>query len=289
MYFVEKGNVNKWCVVWAYSFWARRHHENPANIPHLVSALKYLRDELYAPNAQPPVMDKDVPPIEPYLTSDMRPNELLYPWKLYTDRVKFVEHGGDEYDYLIVEKNGKEHLFLSWFEDDDMVLSHGDVIDLTWEMEILYDFDGDTEVMKFCEWAHSVRMVTANPNMQATKQFAKKYGGIPRIDYEYEDTIDEEMKLKLINRFLGYLLESKNPTIRETLEKCGKRAEKLMIIVSSCEERDDPRWGKIYGYGFCLSLAREDDDQNEYFYGVMCFVYNPDTGELYIDAEVALG
>jgi hypothetical protein len=37
-------------VVWAYSFWGRRYHENPSNIKPIAATLHMLRDELFASN-----------------------------------------------------------------------------------------------------------------------------------------------------------------------------------------------------------------------------------------------
>jgi len=88
----KQGEVNPWSVVWAYSFWGRRYNENPDNIPHLVAALKTVQ-KLYTPKAKPPKVNKKIPLIEPYLTGKIRPNELLYPWKRYTDRVQVFKVG----------------------------------------------------------------------------------------------------------------------------------------------------------------------------------------------------
>jgi hypothetical protein len=286
-----RGEVNTWSVVWAYSFWGRRYSENSDNIPHLVAALKILRDELYAPKAKPPKANKNLPPIEPYLTSDIRPKEQIYPWKLYTDRVIFLEHDGYEYDYLIVEKNGKQHWLLHQLSDDT-VLNRGDVIDLTWDMEILYepDDEGNNIRVKFTEFAHSVRIVEAS----VTTQFANKYEGVLEIECEDEDAIDEETKSKLLDKLLGYLLESNQSEITEALEIFSEKSGRLRIDVLHCDDWNDPRLGAIHGYGICLSLSRGEfakfnGKDEEIFYGIMCFVYNPDTDTLYIDVEVALG
>jgi hypothetical protein len=40
-----EGNVNKSAVVWAYSFWGRRYHENKNIIDPIVDILRLLRDE----------------------------------------------------------------------------------------------------------------------------------------------------------------------------------------------------------------------------------------------------
>ena len=159
---IEKGEVNQWAVVWAYSFWGRRFHDNPENIQHLVSSLKLLRDELYA-TGHSPKMDKNIPPIEPYLTSDIRPDEKIFPWKFYIDRVKFVKYEGEEdgYDYIVVEKNGSQHRLFSNLDNDEVDFNRGDVIDIRWNMEIstYYDEESDIERMIFSEWAQSIRMV----------------------------------------------------------------------------------------------------------------------------------
>jgi hypothetical protein len=286
---VNRGDVNRWSVVWAYSFWARRHHENPDNIPHIVAALKYLCDELYTPNIKLPMVDKNLPPMEPFLVSDIRPHEALYPWKRYTDRVKFTGHGGNEYehDYIVVEKNGAQHLLLNRFEDY-VILNVGDVIDLTWEMEILYEYDDESgnEKMIFREWAHSIRLVEAG----VITRFEQKYGGIPKIGYEFENEegIDEEIWSKICDKVLGYLLESKNPKIREALKIFGKTPEKLWItITNDCVEwHQSSKKPALYGYAIYLSLEHDGVDTYDH---IMRFIYNPNTDTLHIDVEAARG
>jgi hypothetical protein len=45
--YYKTGEVNQSAVVWAYSFWGRRHNENPDSIEPIVAILRLLRDELY--------------------------------------------------------------------------------------------------------------------------------------------------------------------------------------------------------------------------------------------------
>jgi hypothetical protein len=261
-------------VVWAYSFWGRRFHENPDNIPHLAATLKTLRDELYA-DAKPPAADKNRPPIEPYLASVIRPNEDIYPWKLYTDRVKFVLF--DEFDdrYMIVEKDGEE-IWLINHLSDDMMLNSGDVIDLTWYMETV----SDGRDIEFSKQAHSVKAIKAG----ATTLFHQKYGGIPQIIYHDEEITGNATKAKMLDSLFGYLLESKNPKITEALKIFGINAERLQIDIYECDDWNGSPSGMIYGYGMILSLVG-DDDRRE----VMGFIYNPDTGKFHIDADVSHG
>jgi len=47
-YIYSAGDVNTPAVVWAYSFWGRRHNENPDSVEPIVAILRLLRDELYA-------------------------------------------------------------------------------------------------------------------------------------------------------------------------------------------------------------------------------------------------
>jgi hypothetical protein len=288
--FLMRGEVNTWSVVWAYSFWGRRYNENPDNIPHLAAALKTLRDDLYAPKAKSPKADKNLPPIEPYLTSKIRPNEKIYPWKLYTDRVTFLSYGEDEYGYL-VEKNGEKHWLLSSFEDD-VVLNHGDIIDLTWDMEIThyYDDESDGERVKFTEFAHNIRTMETS----ATTNFVNEYGEIPQIEYEDDEAIDHETKSKLLNKLLGYLLESEHPEIMQALEIFSETPERLRLDILDDREYSIDNVGTIHGYGICLSLSRGEyakfnGKDEEVFYGIMCFIYNPDTDTLHVDVEVARG
>jgi len=46
--FYKAGNLNRDAVIWAYSFWGRRHNENPDSLEQIVAILRLLRDELYA-------------------------------------------------------------------------------------------------------------------------------------------------------------------------------------------------------------------------------------------------
>ncbi|MCL2261051.1 MAG: hypothetical protein FWC15_06835 [Fibromonadales bacterium] len=46
--FYKAGNVNRAAIIWAYSFWGRRHNENPDSLEQIVAILRLLRDELYA-------------------------------------------------------------------------------------------------------------------------------------------------------------------------------------------------------------------------------------------------
>ena len=100
-YYAARGKLNYYSAVWAYSFWGRRHNENPGNLLLIASALKVLRDELYAPNAPTPALDREHPPIEPFLASKLRPGEPIYQWKMYTNRVEFVSPAGDEADFYL--------------------------------------------------------------------------------------------------------------------------------------------------------------------------------------------
>ena len=44
-YCCKVGEVNRWAVVWAYSFWGRRYNEDPDSIEPVVDILLMLRDK----------------------------------------------------------------------------------------------------------------------------------------------------------------------------------------------------------------------------------------------------
>lgn len=44
-YCCEVGEINRWAVVWAYSFWGRRYNEDPDSIEPIVDILLMLRDK----------------------------------------------------------------------------------------------------------------------------------------------------------------------------------------------------------------------------------------------------
>ena len=157
-YYADRGKLNYYSAVWAYSFWGRRHDENPGNILPIVSALKVLRDELYAPNTPTPDLDREHPPIEPYLASDLRPNEPIYPWKMYTNRVEFLSaDDNSEYSYITVRHNGKE---ISLFDasPDELSFKRGNIIDITWCYETFLS-DAEDAQMGFREFVRDVKLV----------------------------------------------------------------------------------------------------------------------------------
>ena len=283
--YLERGEINQNHFVWAYSFWGRRYNENPNNIPHLVAALKYLRNELYAPNTTPPVADKNIPPVEPYLKSDFKPGEQIYPWKMYTNRVKFSGYGGEEYEYLyiIAEQDGKRGRFISHW-DDDFVVNRGDMIDLTWYMETMYNYDDDDDILKikFSERVHSVKMVEPT----ATTRFENKYGALPIIVYD-EDEIDDEALAVIRNKLITYLLETKETKISEALKIFGKSHDRLLIQITECREWyvDKPNYGHVIQFILCPEEndGWGDDDI------IMNFIYNPKTDTLHTHIKIILG
>ena len=283
--FLKRGEINMHHFVWAYSFWGRRYDENPNNIPHLVAALKFLRYELYAPDAAPPVTDKNLPPIAASLKSDFKPGEEIYPWKIYTDRVKFTGYGDEEYEYhyIIAEQNGKQGWFISHL-DDDIVLNRGDVIDLTWYMETMscYDDENDVVKLKFSERAHSIKMV----EQTATTRFAKKYGALPIIEY-LEDDVDDESLAAILNGLMTYLLETKETKITEALEIFGQSHDRLYIQITEC--RKWPTDKPLYGHVIQFILSQEGADRWWDDDIIMNFIYNPQTDTLHTHVEVTIG
>ena len=269
-------------VVWAYSFWGRRYNENSDNIPHLVAALKTIREH-YVPNAEPLETDRNLPPIEPYLTSDLRPNEPLYPWKLYTDRVQVVKYDdGHDYYSMLVEKDGKQHWLID-NSDGEIILSQGDVINLTWSMEIMGYYDIEGEEAKFRMSAHSIKLIEAT----ATTQFKKKYGSIPEVHWGDIAVIDEETEKKLLDKLLISLLESDNKKIMKVSELLrSPQKENLSIIIYDCEENKIKPQGTLYGYPVTIKLDTKTDEPD---ITILYFVYNPDTDVLHIDVDMELG
>ena len=157
-FLATRGLVNHFSVAWAYSFWGRRHDENPDNILPIASALKVLRDELYAPDAPTPDLDREHPPIEPYLASKLRPGEPIYPWKMYTNRVEFVSvDDNSEYSFITVRHNGEE-ICLFDATPDELNFKRGNIIEITWCHEIFLSY-GDDAQMYFREYVHSVKLV----------------------------------------------------------------------------------------------------------------------------------
>ena len=157
-YYADRGKVNYYSAVWAYSFWGRRHDENPGNIQPIASALKVLRDELYAPDAPKPDLDRENPPIEPYLASKLRHGEAIYPWKMYTNRVEFVSaDDNSEYSFITVRHNGEE-ICLFDVTPDELNFKRGNIIEITWCHETFLS-DVEDAQMYFREYVHSVRLV----------------------------------------------------------------------------------------------------------------------------------
>jgi hypothetical protein len=156
-YYVERGEVNHHSVAWAYSFWGRRYDENPGNILPIASALKILRDELYAPNAPTPNLDPNHPPIEPYLTSKLRAGEPIYPWKMYTARVEFVS-ADDNSEYAMMKvRHNDEEIWLFDASPDELNFKRGNIIDITWCYEIFLSYGEDAQ-MEFREFVYSVKL-----------------------------------------------------------------------------------------------------------------------------------
>jgi hypothetical protein len=289
--FLNRGEVNRWNLVWAYSFWGRRYNENPENIQHLVAALKVLKDEIYAPGAPPPEVNKNIPPIEPFLESDLRSNEKIYPWKLYTDRVRVIEREDYEYDIITVEKNGFQLGLIGSKLDDNVMLNYGDLIDLTWAMEITHYYDGeyDTDGVQFNAWAQEVKMVDAS----AATRFEKKYGAINGIIYLTD--ISDEISDKILNHLMEYLLESKNPKVVEALKFLKGTPGSLRIQIADRDDWDNYEAGIINGYPVYLLLFRGEYDEktqrskDEILEDIMQFIYNPDTDTFYADVNAAKG
>ena len=271
----KQGEVNTDAVIWAYSFWGRRYNENPDNVPHIASALKTIR-ELFA-NNQPPVADKNLPLIEPYLTSDIRPNEPLHPWKLYSDRVKVLQHyeGGDFY-FIIVEKNGEEHWFLDNL-DRDVVVNRGDIIDLTWDVGInpnAYFGDG----VGFTKFVHSIKMIEEG----ATTQFHKKYGAMPEVVYINEEYIDGKTEAIMFDKLCDSLLTSKQEKITEALKIFSENKKRLRIEIEAYYRLGtwDGIRGEIDSYGIDLYLFNSDKLTD--FTQFMRFYYDLDTDTFHI-------
>ena len=276
--FLKRGEINRWSVIWAYSFWGRRYNENPDNIPHLVATLKAIR-KLYTPDSTLSETNKNNPPIEPYLTSEIRPNEQIYPWKLYTDRVKFLEHvwSYEENSCIIIEHNGKQHQLLSRLNEDN-VLNRGDIIDLTWNMGIMYYYDKkDNKKIKFSEWADRVKMVEAT----ATTLFEKKYGSFPKICYGDIAVIDDATQAKLLDRLMISLLTDKNKKITKVQELLRKpEKEKLEIVIYDCEEYKIKPQGTLFGHVVEIVLRTESPEPDK---PIILFIYNPVADTLHID------
>jgi len=233
--------------------------------------------------------DKNLPPIEPYLTSNIRPNEQLYPWKRYTDRGKFIIYNGDDYCDIIIEKDGRQHCFLfrPFIFEDDAWAYHGDIIDFTWSVDSVnyYDPYYDRNRLEFIDRAHSIRIVEAG----ATSRFEKKYGAIPNIKY-FDEGLEPEIEVKSCNKLYDYLLTSKDAKIVEALKIFSDDRDRLQITMlgfySSWYESKQGIRGTVPGYGIDLVLLEEDGLSK--VSTIMGFVYNPDTDTFYIDVDTYL-
>ena len=146
--FVERGKVNKWSVVWAYSFWARRHSENPGNLKPVADALRLLRDEVYASNSRTPNFDSANPPVEPFLTSKLRAGEAVYPWKIYTNRVEYVGINEENSNMEVLHRGEKILLNNLFWDASEPPFNRGDIIEISWCYELTC-FDCDDDDMRF--------------------------------------------------------------------------------------------------------------------------------------------
>jgi uncharacterized protein (TIGR02145 family) len=113
----EWGYVKKSAVVWAYSFWGRRYHENPNNIKPIAATLRMLRDELFAPKeamAKTKCPDKT----DPLQTAEAEFSENFYGSNLF---------------YL---KDGKQLSFREKVPDD---LKKEDTVSITYQKKQYWD------------------------------------------------------------------------------------------------------------------------------------------------------
>lgn len=273
--YVEPGQVNRWSVVWAYSFWGRRGAETPTNIGDLHQALKVLRD-LYAPGSWQVANDKSVPPVEPYLTNDIR-GSGIYPWKKYTDRMEFLTLNQDgDYPWFVGKcEDGTEAWLMYDFLNRNDEFNRGDVIDVTWYEGFVLS---RSDEMKFgtC-FADGQRIEEGK-----VTRFIKKYGGFPTVIND--GAIYEDMQAELRDKLIEYMMDTDNPKIKEFLEiLSGPRADYLEIGLLDIADWPVKPYGSLRGYLFIIDYNEEEDETVR---NIINLIYDPEDRYFRDDVEL---